>query len=311
MKKTILFPNVGRRVELVKRFRDSAISNDVELTIIATEISADAPALHFCDNIYILPKERNEVLLDRFKSIIQAHSVDVIVCTIDPDLEFFSENRLAFEPNVDLLLSDKDIISASSDKNKTESLFRTVGVETPHVMKYPDSFPLFAKPAKGSGSFGAMLIQNNEELDSYLKKFEAYQPIFQEYISGKEYTLDCFITKHGQVFVSPRERIKVRAGEVIVSKTVYMPLLETEAKKLLGSGGFYGPVTLQTIVSEKNKKNYFIEINARFGGGAILSLEAGLDSIRYILTGKIQSKNIKADLKMLRYDMSVFVDERE
>ncbi|WP_369507530.1 ATP-grasp domain-containing protein [Providencia manganoxydans] len=313
MQRTLLFPNVGRRVELVSRFKEYAKNNDIQLNIIGTDLNNDAPALYFCDKIYQLPKQRDEKLVELFNDIIRTNNVDTVICTIDPDLEFFSENRHIFNKNkkLDLMLSHQDIIRASSDKNLTEQLFRDAKINTPQVLVTSDIFPLFAKPAKGSGSFGAKLIQNKEELETYQQEYGLYNPIYQQYISGKEYTIDCFVTKNNEIYISPRERVKVRGGEVTVSKTVKHHLLIQESKKLLNNSKFYGPITLQAIVSDEDNKAYFIEVNPRFGGGSILSIEAGLNSISYILDETNSVSNIKENIKMLRYDMSVFIDENE
>ena len=313
MQRTILFPNVGRRVELVNRFKEYAKKNNIQLNIIGTDLNKDAPALYFCDETYLLPKQRDSKLVELFNDIIINHNVDTVICTIDPDLEFFSENRHIFNENkkLDLMLSHQDIIKASSDKKLTEQLFQNANLNTPQVLMTPNIFPLFAKPAKGSGSFGAKLIRNQEELETYQHEYGSYDPIYQQYISGKEYTIDCFVTKNNEIYISPRERVKVRGGEVTVSKTVKHPLLIQESKKLLSNGKFYGPITLQAIVSEQNNNAYFIEVNPRFGGGSILSIEAGLNSISYILDKKESTSNIKENIKMLRYDMSVFIDENE
>lgn len=312
MKKTVLFPNAGRRVELIQRFQMAAKESDIDLTIIGTDITTNAPALSFCDKTYLLPKERNLNTLERFLEIIETNSVDIVVCTIDPDLEFFSQHRDALSTvnskNVELLLSDVNIIDASSDKRKTAEFFNQIGVSTPQLYDQASiNFPTFAKPVKGSGSFGAKLLVDASELESYLIEFGEHDPIFQEYVSGKEYTLDCFVGINGETVVSPRERLRVRGGEVTVSKTVELPELEKQAKKVLSSGGFFGPVTLQAIVDEATSRPYFIEINARFGGGSILSIEAGLNSPYHILSQDHDwFSGLKRNLTMMRYDMSVF-----
>ena len=312
MQKTVLFPNVGRRVELIQRFQIAAKENNIDLTVVGTDITENAPALSFCDKTYLLPKERNLNTLERFLEIIETNNVDIVVCTIDPDLEFFSKYRdvlsIVNSKNVELLLSDISVIDASSDKRKTTEFFNQIGVSTPQLYdKTAIIFPTFAKPVKGSGSFGAKLITDTSEFESYLVEFGGYDPIFQEYISGKEYTLDCFVDFNGETVVSPRERLRVRGGEVTVSKTLELPELESQAKKVLSSGGFHGPVTLQAIINSVTGLPYFIEINARFGGGSILSIEAGLNSPYHILSQNHDwFSGLKRNLTMMRYDMSVF-----
>ncbi|MBQ4838270.1 ATP-grasp domain-containing protein [Pseudoalteromonas luteoviolacea] len=311
MNKTVLFPNAGRRVELIKRFRAAAEKSDIQLTIIGTDITTDAPALQFCDATYIFPRERNEATVEKFIDLIAKHNIDIVVCTIDPDLEFFSKYRDQLSNvngrKVNLLLSDVSVLNASSDKRKTARFFESINVRTPEILNKPTTFPVFAKPNNGSGSFGAKLLKDESELETYLKEFGEHDPIFQQFISGTEYTIDCFVTDDGDAVASPRERVKVRGGEVTVSKTVALPELEKQAKEVLLSGGFYGPVTLQAIVDEKLGVGYFIEINARFGGGSILSIEAGLNSPNYILSGSPDwFEGLRRNLTMMRYDMSVF-----
>ncbi|MDA0345649.1 MAG: ATP-grasp domain-containing protein [Proteobacteria bacterium] len=316
MKKTLLFPNAGRRVELIQRFQTTAKKESINLTVIGTDITANAPALSFCDKTYLVKKERNLNTLNRYLEIIKANSVDIVICTIDPDLEFFSKHRDILSTisskksskKVELLLSDANIIDASSDKQKTSDFFNKIGVSTPKLYDQESiDFPVFAKPIKGSGSFGAKLILDASDLQGYLIEFADDTPIFQEYISGKEYTLDCYVDFKGEIIVSPRERIRVRGGEVTVSKTIELPELENQSKKILSSGGFYGPITLQAIQDEVTGNYYFIEINPRFGGGSILSIEAGLNSPYHILTQKNDWFNgLKRNLTMMRYDMSVF-----
>jgi carbamoyl-phosphate synthase large subunit len=309
MKKNILFPNVGRRVELINSFREAAGKHNIELNIIGTDITPDAAGLYFCDKTYILDKKRNHELLLKFFDIAKSESIDSVICTIDPDVSFFSENIdiLNNLSGCDFLLSSPDIVKISSDKKLSENFFITLGVNTPKVIKKPSLFPVFAKPSKGSGSFGAQVIKNKKELDYYLDEFSNYDPIFQECITGKEYTLDCFVDDKGGISVSIRERLKVRGGEVSISVVVLDKYLEDEAKKILRHSGFYGPVTLQVIKSSQDGLGYFIEINPRFGGGSILSIKAGLNTPETILTGISSKVEIQNELKMLRYDMSVFL----
>jgi carbamoylphosphate synthase large subunit len=45
--------------------------------------------------------------------------------------------------------------------------------------------------------------------------------------------------------------------------------------RILAAGGFEGPITFQAI--ERDGRCWFIEGNLRFGGGVIVSIEAGAD----------------------------------
>ena len=76
------------------------------------------------------------------------------------------------------------------------------------------SFPAFIKPKDGSSSINAYKVENLEDLRLYAEKIEDY--IIQPFISGREYTIDIFCDYEGNpVYITPRERLAVRAGEVL------------------------------------------------------------------------------------------------
>ena len=102
--------------------------------------------------------------------------------------------------------------------------------------------------------------------------------IIQKFIEGKEYTVDCYISKRGLICgVSPRERIAVAGGEVVITKTVRNSELINLSIDTIKKLGLVGPVTLQFIKDKNTSEIYLMEINPRFGGGVIASIESGYD----------------------------------
>jgi carbamoylphosphate synthase large subunit len=57
-----------------------------------------------------------------------------------------------------------------------------------------------------------------------------------------------------------------------------MDLVKNVVEKL----GIVGPACTQVIIEEETNDPYLIECNARFGGGTVLSIYAGLDMIEMI-----------------------------
>ena len=105
----------------------------------------------------------------------------------------------------------------------------------------------------------------------------------QRYIKGVEYSVDCYFDKnHNFVGGLARSRDRVAGGEVVDSTIVHKPELVRLCKDISVKLKFTGPTNFQFIIEESSQKPYIIEINARFGGGCILSLEAGLDMIQFI-----------------------------
>ena len=126
------------------------------------------------------------------------------------------------------------------------------------------------------------------------------------YVHGKEFTVDCYKDLRGRLIASvPRERLRVRAGEVEQTVTRCIPDLIQQAGTAIAGLNFIGPATVQAI--RANGVNYFTEINLRYGGGVTLSIAAGADSPRWMLR-ELQDGSppspvaIRWNIGMSRYD---------
>ncbi len=82
---------------------------------------------------------------------------------------------------------------------------------------------------------------------------------------------------------------------------------------MLHTRGFLGPITLQAI--EGAGDPWFIEINPRFGGGVILSIEAGADYprllIREALGRPVEPVEWREGVLMTRAFREVFHEESD
>ena len=103
--------------------------------------------------------------------------------------------------------------------------------------------------------------------------------IIQPFISGREYTVDIFCDYEGNpIYITPRERLAVRAGEVLKTQICQNDKMIAEMKTLVADYKPSGAITVQLIQDQATGDNYYIEINPRFGGGAPLSMKAGANS---------------------------------
>jgi carbamoyl-phosphate synthase large subunit len=120
----------------------------------------------------------------------------------------------------------------------------------------------------------------------------------------------------------PRRRIEVRAGEVSKGVTVRSPRLQDLAARICAAlPGAFGTITIQVFVDgepdDPDADLAVIEINARYGGGFPLALEAGAEFPRWQLEELLglpstaQADRWRDGLVMLRYDAAVFVDEAD
>ena len=240
----ILFTSVGRRVELLQAFRTAAEKLNIALTVIGADIAESAPALFFCDERRLVCKIQEKEYIPQLLSICEKEKVDCLIPTIDTDLLLLAENKDKFEAiGTKVLISAVDKIKLCRDKNYTADYFVSLGLKSPlpvnSVEKYEEalkrgkvSFPAFIKPKDGSSSINAYKVENLEDLRLYAEKIEDY--IIQPFISGREYTIDIFCDYEGNpVYITPRERLAVRSGEVLKSRITQDDTMIAEMRRLI------------------------------------------------------------------------------
>lgn len=313
----ILFTGIGRRVELVQAFRKAASAMDIDLKIYGADLFDTAPALVFCDDIRLVCAMNDPKYIAQLTKICDQDKIDLLVPTIDTDLMVLSQNAECFlVAGTRVLVSQPDKIRICRDKNLTASFFEECGLHTPGTVndcrKYEGKYPCFIKPKDGSSSINAFQVNREAELLVYASLIGDY--IIQDLIEGEEYTVDIFCDFDGNpVYITPRKRLAVRSGEVLKTQISQDEVIIDECRKLIGKLKPCGPATVQLIREKKSGRDYYIEINPRYGGGAPLSIKAGADSpqmlLRLLMGEKIRYQKAAArDGEIYsRFDQSVRV----
>lgn len=314
----ILFTGVGRRIELLQAFRQAALVLNVNLKIYGADMAGTAPALPYCDAVRKVCGMRDEEYIPQLLELCRQDSIDLLIPTIDTDLLVLSENAEKFEAiGTKVLISKPDKIAICRDKNYTADFFESCGLKAPHTYndytKYAEGFPCFIKPKDGSSSINAFKVNNSEELEVYAQKIGDY--IIQPFIEGTEYTIDIFCDLNGEpITIIPRERMQVRAGEVLKTRITMDSVMIKEGRQLVEGFRPCGPMTVQLIRQNGTDVDYYIEINPRFGGGAPLSMKAGARSAEEILkliigeTVKYHEDDINDQAVYSRFDQCVCID---
>lgn len=314
----ILFTGVGRRVELIQAFRQAADHLNATLKLYGADMTETAPALAFCDYARKVCGMRDADYIPQLLRICEADHIDLLIPTIDTDLLMLSQNKAKFdEIGTKVLVSKSDKIAICRDKNYTADFFEACGLKAPRTVNdyrlYHAPYPCFIKPKDGSSSINAFKVENESELKVYAEQVGDY--IIQPFIGGTEYTVDIFCDYEGNpVFITPRIRVAVRAGEVLKTEIAMDEKIIDECRKLIAEFQPCGPMTVQLIREETTGDDYYIEINPRFGGGAPLSMKAGARSAEAVLKllsdEKIDYSDVIDDGAVYsRFDQSVCVVE--
>lgn len=317
--KNILILSAGRRVELIKCFKKAAERLKIKTKIVAADLMNNAPALYFADKKYQIPRIGDKNYIDSIINICNNENIDLIVPTIDTELLILAEEKEIIEnkTNAKVLVSDKKVIQICRNKINTQHFFEENGFCVPKQIAKEDieqnnvKYPVFIKPLNGSSSINAFKVNNKKELDFFYNYIE--DPIVQEFMSGEEYTVDCFLDFDSNIItIVPRKRIATRSGEIIKGKIVKDKTIIEDVKRLLKILNPIGQITIQCMKTNEGIK--YIEINPRFGGGAPMSIKSGANSCenlyRLLNHEKLNyNEEYKDNLTFLRFDDSIMLDE--
>jgi carbamoyl-phosphate synthase large subunit len=283
----LLFTSAGRRVELLRAFRNAYAELGIEGRIVTTDIDPLAPALAQADRIYLVPRVTDPRFIPALADICLKERIDLIIPLVDTDIPVLVAGHAELEAaGARALVPSHEAAITTRDKFLTYRFFSDLGVPTPKSWIPSElgdadvSYPLFIKPRCGSAAEQTFTVRNPKELAFFIDYVE--EPLVQEYLPGPEITNDVFCDLDGNVrSVVSRQRIEVRAGEVAKGKTVYDAEIVEYCVRVAKGLETKGPITVQCIL--RDGRPYFTEVNARFGGGVPLGIAAGVNSPKWLL----------------------------
>lgn len=320
--KNILITSAGKRVELVKEFKETVNMLNLNSKVYTTELNPQlAPAAYVSDGCKQVPRVTADGYIDFLLQICSEWNVGLVVPTIDTELKVLAENKMKFDAiGCQLLVSEVNFVDTCRDKRLIEQFFVEHNVRIPEKRdKENPVFPMFAKPYDGSLSIDTFVLHGPEDMTSYV--MEHPKLMFMEYIDKKvyrEYTVDMYYGRdHHVKGIVPRERIEIRAGEINKGVTQKNDVVSFLRERMEYLSGVIGCVCLQLFYHPVTHDIVGIEINPRFGGGYPLSYAAGANfpeyAIReYLLGEKVEYRDDwKNKTLMLRYDAAVIVPNAE
>ena len=309
-----LLTSAAAKVDLTRRLR--AALNAVGLRLFAADVSPLSAAFHFSDDQLLLPSIADPGFLSHLVAVCAERNIRVVLPTRDADLSFFAKHRDALcAAGIWPLVAKAETIEICRDKLRFHQhcLTHDLPVLPRIVEPTAAEYPCFVRPRFGSAGHGSGRIPNAQALRALYGDPPWPELLIQPLCTDPEYTLDALFDLDGRaVQWIARERIRIKAGESTVSRTVALPALDALVPTLANSLHLVGPVTIQVFHSETHGPR-LIEINPRFGGAAALGIEAGLDSPQRLVAlaqGDLASfrhlRPLRYGLTMLRYSQDLF-----
>ena len=303
----ILFLGGAKRVSFAEHLKAAGKQRGLDVAIFSYELEKTVPIGKVAE-VLIGLKWSDENIYTDLENVIAKHNIHIVLPFVDKAIEIAAnlrEHTCAFIP-----VSSMEICRTMFDKVQSSLWFDEKGIPQPPKYQTKDEvrYPAILKPRNGSASKGIIIAEKSQDIENVV--WENY--LAQEYIPNAiEYTVDCYVSQKGEpVSIVPRVRLETAGGEVTKTITKKNERLISIANKILQSGEFRGPITIQFITDENEKHYYVMEINPRCGGGVIASIEAGSKSLEMLLDefeGKeiIEQNDWKENILMTRYMQEV------
>ncbi len=311
----ILITSIGNKINLIKYFR-RALFNEGGGTIYGIDSNSLNNGRHFVDQFLLAPKVSEERYQQWLLDTITQYSIDLVIPSRDGDLEVLADLReKAANIFCRIAVADPAVLVTCLDKERFNDWCLQQGIATVLCLDRDNvtaaDLPVFIKPKKGSASEGCLKIDSVEQWQK-IKLELSDQFLVQEYIDAPEYTVDLFVDSTGNVkTVVPRRRLLVDNGESIHGKVELDEIIIKASTELAKKLKLNAHNTLQCF--KRGGSVLFSEVNARFGGGFTLSVEAGADTPRFLVQESL-GKSITVDqekmidkLEMLRIQKDVFI----
>ena len=93
----VLFTSVGRRVELLRAFRQAYTTLGLRGRIVALDIDPLAPALRLADTISLVPRLTSPDYIPTLVEICRREAIDLVFPLIDPDVAVLAAHREQIE----------------------------------------------------------------------------------------------------------------------------------------------------------------------------------------------------------------------
>lgn len=319
---SVLVTSAGRRVQLVRFFREALARLDVPGRVLVVDMNPEwAAASRAADVAVRAPAVTDPDYEPFLLDLVDREGVGLLVPTLDTELAVLARLRGALaERGCAAVVSEPDLVATGRDKRRTAEWFRALGFETPET--YPRDalrFPCFAKPYDGSLSKGAQALPTERALAPALLDDE--RMLFMEYFGPDafdELSVDAYYADGGELrCLVPRKRVEVRGGEISKGVALKGPTYEYLCARLGHLEGARGCLTLQFFVAKDGSRCVASELNARFGGGYPLTRAAGADYPEWLVREYLLGESLPFfsgwchGTAMTRYDDEFVFDAAE
>ena len=252
---------------------------------------------------YPNPTQEPEAFLDTLEQVVLEHKpaddTPYVLMPIHKETYLIAQHRERFEPHIRVPVPQIEHIAQVHNKGTLAAYAIQRGLPTPQTWM-PENMahfrslaaqvelPAFVKLREAASGVGIRKVNTLEELTATFEEFvehfklkEADFPIIQQGVPGKDYCVTTLFDRGKLVAAMTYRGLRAfpaERGATVMRETVEAPEMERIAGELLGPLGWHGVAELDfRWTGEPEATPYLIEVNPRFFGGLIQSVESGWD----------------------------------
>ncbi len=253
---------------------------------------------------YPNPTKEPEAFLDKLQEMVIEHkpadeTIPYVLMPIHKETYLIARHRERFEPHIRVPVPQIDHIRQVHNKGTLAAYAMERGLPTPKTWIPEDmtqfesiasqiELPAFVKLRESASGVGIRKVKTLDDLKSTFKEFvehfkvkEKDYPIIQQGVPGDDYCVTTLFD-HGKLVAAMTYRglraFPAERGATVMRETVEAPVMEKVAAELMGSIGWHGVAELDfRWEGTPEAQPQLIEVNPRFFGGLIQSVESGWD----------------------------------
>jgi len=273
-------------------------NKNIETKIIVSHPDKDSPTLMAADIALIEPSYNSEKNRLFYQNVCIKHDIDCIIPGESSILTLIKLDSFIHQSKPKVLTSQNfDFINTLKSKTETYKLFASKNISNLHIPFYnlvkdtvtfektykeiiENKTMACFKPDSSQGGAGFRIIDNdispNEAIYGYasirntynyyldkLKQLKNFQPlILLEYLSGPEYSLDCFGNGKHLFFCGIREKTNKKR------RLINNDVLKKIAEDIQSTFEFSNLYNIQ--IKEEKNKYHLLEINPRYSAGSYI-----------------------------------------
>lgn len=273
--------------------------------IVGTDADPWAAGFSWVDVAARLPRcDDADAYLSGLVALCRREGVQLVLPGSEPELLLLADNAdlVRRATGAALVAGRPELLRTALDKWETCRFLAAHGLRHPAFARLEDvdevgrlldevGLPLLAKPRRGSGSRGVVIVRSQDDIES--TRHLGVPFVLQELLGSadEEYSVETWTCQDGSLVgpVSYR-REQLSAGDTYSARVGTHPEVEAEGRAVAAALGSAGPCNVQLRMTDRGPVTF--EINPRFSGGVAMRAHFGFNEVEMAVGERVLARPV-------------------